>query len=296
MHSLLFHNGRLVRTSEKTVSAGQVGFLNGWGVFSTLRVADGVLFAFERHWARMKKDAALMRVPMPDDPEAFRRDLLSLVEANHAFNATLRVAVQRNRGGFYEGEGIEREADIIAFTAPLHAWGNSVKLDVEAQARHGANRFAGTKITSWVQNLNWLDRAKNSGYDEVVLLDEHDRVSECTSANIFAVMDDGVWTPPLTAGCLPGITRALLLEEILVAGVTVGERHFTLDELCNARSAFITSTTRELLPIASIKDRTLRRDDSARSVLQQRFTDYTAAYVASEQQAGRAAGSARIPV
>lgn len=280
MHALLLHNGRLVKTSEKTVSAGQVGFMNGWGVFSTLRVADGVLFAFERHWARMKKDAALMRVPMPDDAGAFRRDLLSLVEANRAFNATLRVAVQRNRGGFYEGDGIEREADTIAFTAPLHAWGEAVKLDVEPQARHGANRFSGAKITSWVQNLNWLDRAKGAGFDEVVLLDEKDRVSECTSANIFAVMDDGVWTPPLSAGCLPGVTRALLLEEIRVPGVTVGERHFTLDELCQARSAFITSTTRELLPIAAIQDRLLHRDgEPVRAKLHECFTSYVAQYI-----------------
>jgi branched-chain amino acid aminotransferase len=281
MHPLLLHNGRLVSTAEKTLSPGQVGFLNGWGVFSTIRVADGVLFAFERHWARMHKDAALMRVPMPADGERFRRDLLALVEANSAYNATLRVAVVRNRGGNFEGTGIERDSDMIVFTADLQKWGPSVSLGVEEQARHSANRFAGTKITSWVQNLNWLERAKTQGYDEVLLLDEHGRVSECTSANIFAVTSDGVFTPPLSAGCLPGVTRAVILEELRVPDLVVGERHLRLEDLYSAKSVFVTSTTRELLPVFSIDGRQVGHDDGTRAQLQNAFTAFMKAYVAS---------------
>ena len=287
MHSLLLHNGRLVPTSGKTLSPGQVGFMNGWGVFSTLRVMDGVLFAFERHWARMQRDAELMRVPMPTDPEAFRRELLALVDANGAYNATLRVAIVRNRGGLFEGAGIEREFETIAFTTGLHAWGKSVKLSIEEQARHGANRFAGVKITSWIQNLTWLERAKAEGCDEVVLLDEKGLVSECTSANIFAVTDEGVWTPPLTSGCLPGVTRAVLLEQIRVPGIPVGQRAIKLEELFTAKSVFITSTTRELLQVASIGGREVRREDRERRELQAAFSTYMAAYVADSQRQGR---------
>ena len=284
MHSLLLHNGRLIATSEKTLSPGQVGLMNGWGVFSTLRVMDGVLFAFERHWARMHKDAELMCVPMPSDPEAFQRDLLTLVEANGAYNATLRVAVVRNRGGLFEGAGIEREFETIAFTAGLHAWGKSVKLAVEEQARHGTNRFAGVKVTSWIQNLTWLERAKAAGCDEVVLLDEHDRVSECTSANIFAVTADGVWTPPLSSGCLPGVTRSVLLEQVRVPGIEVGERELELGDLYTAKSVFITSTTRELLPVAVIGGRGVRQEDGERKELQSAFSAYMAAYVADSRR------------
>jgi branched-chain amino acid aminotransferase len=279
MHSLLLHNGRLVSTADKTVSPGQVGFMNGWGVFSTLRVADGVLFAFERHWARMVKDAALLRVPMPPDAEAFRRDLLALVEGNQAYNATLRVAVVRNRGGNFEGTGIDREFDVIAFTAPLQTWGASVKLGVEENARHAANRFAGAKITSWVQNLNWLERAKSEGYDEVVLLNEYGQVSECTSANIFAITGDGVWTPPLTSGCLPGVSRAILLEEVHLPELTIGERPLTLEDLYAAQEVFVTSTTRDLLPVSSIAGKVLRREGATRERLLAAFTDYRASYV-----------------
>ena len=103
MHRYILHNDKIHDASDQVLSPGQVGLLAGWGVFSTLRVSDGVLFAWERHWARMKKDAALLRVPLPADPEEVRRRLLELVEANQAYNSTLRVVVVRNGGGVWEG-------------------------------------------------------------------------------------------------------------------------------------------------------------------------------------------------
>src|SRR5271170_3414179 len=102
VHRFVLHNEEIRDASEKLLAPGQVGLLSGWGVFSTMRVADGVLFAFEQHWARMSKDAAALRVPLPPDCELVRRKLLELVEANQAYNATMRVVILRNRGGMWE--------------------------------------------------------------------------------------------------------------------------------------------------------------------------------------------------
>src|SRR5580700_3573606 len=84
MHRFVLHNGDIVDARQKTLSAGQVGLLTGWGVFTTMRVADGVLFAFERHWQRMHQDALRMHVPFPADAGRLKADLLKLAEANHA--------------------------------------------------------------------------------------------------------------------------------------------------------------------------------------------------------------------
>lgn len=281
MHARMLHNGRIYPTSERTLSAGQVGLLNGWGVFSTIRVFDGVLFAFERHWARMHKDAALMRVPMPEHAEAFRNDLLALVETNHVRNATLRVAVVRNRGGFFEGAGIERDFDVIAFTTDVQAWGRAVRLGVQPQARHSGCMFAGTKILSWSYNLTWLEMARSRGFDEVILLNEQNQVTECTSANIFVSTDAGVVTPPLESGCLPGVTRELLLGEAGASGVPVKEAPLTLQDLFNAKGVFITSTTRELLAVDQIEGRPVGRNDSVRLIMQQAFSAYVDRYVSA---------------
>ncbi|MBK5292310.1 MAG: aminotransferase class IV family protein [Acidobacteriia bacterium] len=279
MHGFLLHNGSLHKTSEKLLSPGQVGLMNGWGVFSTMRVFDGVLFAFERHWARMKKDATLMRVPFPDSPEALHDDLLKLVAANHTPNATLRVCIVRNRGGLFEGEGNTRDFDCIAFTTDIHRWGKDVTLAVQPHARHAACAFAGAKILSWAFNLTWLEMARERGFDEVILLNEHGRVSECTSANIFAAIGSDVRTPPLSSGCLPGVTREILLSESRAAGIVVAETGLGLEDLYNADSVFITSTTRELLPVRSIEGRELRQDGPARLLMQKAFSKYVDRYV-----------------
>src|ERR1700740_252267 len=93
-----------------------------------MRVMSGVLFAFEYHWARMTRDAAALRVVMPSDAAKVQRKLLDLVEANHAFDATMRVVVVRNTGGIWEGPAIGRSSDLIALTADIKEWGQGVRL------------------------------------------------------------------------------------------------------------------------------------------------------------------------
>ncbi len=253
MHRFLLHNGAILDAHEKSLSPGQVGLLNGWGVFSTLRVADGVPFAFERHWERMQRDAAKMHVPFPTDPAELKSQILRLVEANSAWNATLRVMVVRNRGGMFEGPDLERDFDVLAFTKDLNPWGSSVRLALKPNARYAANEFSGCKILSWSQNLTWYEEAHQRGFDEAVLLNERGEVSECTSANIFVATRGEVVTPPLDSGCLPGVTRELLLDVVRVPGIHVMERALTPQDLERADQVFITSTTRDLLPAVSIE-------------------------------------------
>ena len=289
MHRYLLHNDEIRETSAQDLSAGQVGLLNGWGVFSTIRVYDGVMFAWERHWARMQSDAARMRVPFPPDRESLAQQLLRLIDANHAFNATLRVAVIRNRGGMFEGPGPMRDFDVVAFTADVNRWGNSVKLGLIRNARYAANEFAGIKNLSWSENLTWYERAHEQGLDEVVLLNERGEVSECTSANIFAAQGTQVWTPSIASGCLPGVTRALLLEEIRVPGVQIAERTLLPADLEAADEVFITSTTRELLPVVSVEGLSLgskgRQSQKIREQLQKALATYVANYLAPRKRA-----------
>jgi branched-chain amino acid aminotransferase len=281
MHRFILHNDSILDASEPCLTPGQVGLLSGWGVFSTIRVAGGVLFAFERHFARMKRDAELLRVPFPQEASWVEERLLKLVEANQAPEATLRVVVVRNKGGLWQGP-VSRDFDIIALLAPLNDWGKGVKLGVAEQARHAMSRFAGTKVLSWAFNLTLYEEAHVNGFDEVVLLDENGHVSECTSANIFAAKAGQVWTPPLTSGCLPGVTRELLVTgEVRLPEFTVIERTLTLADLEAADEVFISSTTRDLLPVESVQGLHIRRDGRVCNALCEAFRAYIQRYVAS---------------
>ncbi len=284
LHRYILHNEQICQASDAVLSPGQVGLLSGWGVFSTLRIASGVLFEWDRHWARIKRDAAAFHVPLPADSEAVRRLLLDLVEVNGALNSTLRLVIVRNTGGMWAAPSQGREFDLIALTADSKEWGRGVKLAYQEQGRHAACNFAGTKILSWAMNLTWLETAQGRGFDEVILLNERGEVAECTSANIFAAIDGKVWTPPLSSGCLPGITRELLLGPVQVAGIPVGEKMLLPADLAAADEVFITSTTRDLLPVFEIEGRAVGRGEKARLALQEAFSAHIDEYVAAHKE------------
>lgn len=283
IHRYILHNEKIREASEKILAPGQLGLLAGWGVFTTIRVVDGVLFAFDRHWARMSRDAALFHVPLPENSAHVHQHLLELVDANQAYESTMRVVVFRNTGGMWEGPGSTRAADLIALTAPSKEWGAGAKLMYMPQARHAASKFAGAKILSWAMNLTWVEEAQEKGFDELVLLNERGEVSECTSANIFVAVGNQVYTPPLSSGCLPGITREVLLSEIHVPDFPIAEKALLPADLENADEVFITSTTRLLLPVLRIEDHDIRHAGRACSALHAAFSAYVDEYVAQNK-------------
>jgi len=135
--------------------------------------------------------------------------------------------------------------------------------------------------SSWIFNLNLYEEAHERGFDEVVLLNERGHVSECTSANIFAVFGNQVRTPPLSSGCLPGITRELLLNEELVKSIETVERDLTLSDLYRADEVFITSTTRNILPVTEIESVQLNRRSAISNRLNTALRGYIEDYCCS---------------
>jgi branched-chain amino acid aminotransferase len=286
LHGKILHNGRIRNADSPELFAGQIGLLAGWGVFSTVRVSEGALFAWERHWARMSRDAALLNVAMPPDASAVERDLLRLIEANGQSDCTLRLVVVRNSGGMWEGPTADRRGvDVIALTASSRQWGDSVRLNIQPDARFSRCEFAGAKVISWAQNLTWAERAAAQGFDEVILLNERGVVAECTSANIFAVFGNEAVTPPLSDGCLPGVTRDVLLQEIRIPDARVHERSLTPEDLYRADEVFITSTTRDLLPVREIAGRELGRKPAVRERLFRAFRKFLESDIAARKVA-----------
>jgi branched-chain amino acid aminotransferase len=285
IHRFVLHNGSIREATDTVLSPGQVGLFSGWGVFSTIRVADGVLFAFERHWARITRDAEAFHVALPGGIDQVRRGLLELVEANHAYNSTLRLSIVRNGGGMWAGPSTGAESDWIGLTADSKRWGAGVKLAYVKNGRFTACPFSGAKILSWAMNLRWLEAAHDRGFDEVILLNERGEAAECTSANIYVASGNHIWTPPLSSGCLPGVTREVLLKECRAAGFELGEKTITPAELEAADDVFITSTTRDLLPVIEVEGKRIGRSDTARLALEQSFSAYVRRYVVEHKTA-----------
>lgn len=257
MHRYVLYNGRIVSADESIFKPGQLGLLSGWGVFSTLRIGRGVAFAMERHWARLCRDAELIHVELPVDLDGVRAGFAELIRRNDAQEAVARICLFRSQGGRWEGPGTGASSDWVVLTDDLSPWPEAASLSVRANARFAASPFVGAKTLSWSANLTMYEDARREGFDEVILLNERSEVTECTSANIFAVRDGITYTPPLHSGLLPGVTREVMLSE-LRSSPKVQEKVLSVDDLLQAEEVFITSSTRELLPVARIGETRLR--------------------------------------
>jgi len=252
MDSLIYHNDRPVPLSEARLSPGQMGLLMGWGVFTTLRIYEGLPFAFDRHWARMARDADRLGIRLDYQQDAVWEAIVKLAAANRRLEATARVSFIKNHGGLWADAPGLPATDLLIFTRELVAWPAAHKLKLVPNAIFSGGRLAGAKMLSWVQNAGTLEGVHAEGFDDALLLNEQGRLAECTSANFFLVRDDRVLTPSLAAGCLPGITREVLRELIPDAGYKLLEQDLTPDDLGSASEAFISSTTREVAGVGTI--------------------------------------------
>jgi branched-chain amino acid aminotransferase len=252
IHRHVFHNDRLLPIEEVRLSPGQAGLLNGWGLFTTLRIVEGEAFAYERHWKRLQKDAHTLHLPMPFEAEKVRAQLREVLRANQVQEGCARIYIVYNKVGFWASDETLPQVDLILYSAPLPAYREPVRLGLREHGRHAASPIAGVKVTSWLNNVWNLYEAQQAGWDEVVLLNERGEAAECTAANIFVVKGGTVFTPSLNSGCLEGVTRGLLFELGPKAGVPVSERALRPEDLYAADEIFISSTNRNVLAVGEI--------------------------------------------
>ena len=288
IHRKIFHNDSLLPIEKVRLSPGQAGLICGWGIFTTVRISRGEAFAYERHWRRLEKDAAITRLPMPYTAAKVRVHLHELIRANNVSEGAARIYLVYNTVGFWQSDEPHPPVDLIITTAGLPEYREPVRLALREHGRHAAAPLAGVKTISWLPNVWAVAEAQREGFDEVVLLNERGEVAECTAANIFAVKNNKVLTPPLNSGCLEGVTRGILFEIAPEAGFALLEQSLLPEDLYSADEVFITSTNRNLIGVGEIAGHKIA---SAPGPLTRRLEETFAAYV-EEYVSRRVASSA----
>jgi branched-chain amino acid aminotransferase len=230
----------------------------------------------------MAHDAERLGMTLAHEQEAVRRAVTRLAEANDRPEGMARVSLVKNHGGLWAQAGNRPETDLVIFTRELVRWPAIHHLKLEPHAIYSATRLAGAKMLSWVQNAALLEQAHAEGYDDVLLLNERGQIVECTSANVFLVRGGKVLTPPLSAGCLPGVTRDVLREVVPGAGLELLEENLTPEDLSSAAEVFISSTTREVAAVGSIDSQwVFDAPGNITTKIEQRFKDYVRAHLKS---------------
>jgi len=287
IHRNVFHNEQLLPIEKVRLSPGQAGLISGWGLFTTVRIFHGEAFAYERHWRRLEKDAAIIRLPMPYAAAKVRVNLHEVIRANGVSEGCARIYLVYNSYGHWRSEepGIP-EVDLIIYTAPLPQYREPVRLGLREHGRHAGSPLAGVKMISWLDNVWAVAEAQREGFDEVVLLNERGEVAECTAANVFAVKNGKILTPPLSSGCLEGVTRGILFEIAPEAGVSIAEQTLRPEDLYAADEVFISSTNRNLIKVGEINGHAIPSGPVAKQ-LDDLFEAYIAEYVTRRVAAAR---------
>jgi branched-chain amino acid aminotransferase len=252
IHRHIFHNESLLPIEKARLSMGQAGLICGWGIFTTIRIARGEAFAYERHWRRLDKHAAIINLPMLYAAAKVRMHLHEVIRANKITEGCARIYLIYNNVGFWQSDETRPQVDLLICSAGLPEYANVARLGLRAHGRHAAAPLSGVKSISWLNNVWAVAEAAKEGFDEVVLLNERSEVSECTSANIFAVKNGKVLTPPLSSGCLEGVTRGILMEIAPEAGVSVAAQSLHPEDLYSADEVFISSTNRNVIGVGEI--------------------------------------------
>jgi branched-chain amino acid aminotransferase len=245
--------GQLVDASQARVSVLDHGFTVADGVFETLKVTGGVAFAVSRHLDRLQRSAAGMGLPAPD------RDRVRVaITETIAANAEALGELGRLRVTFTAGEaplGSDRgEAGptLVVAVSPMKPWPESAAVITVPWPRNERSPLAGIKSTSYAENVLALAQAHDHGAGEALMGDTRGRLCEGTGSNVFVVTDGRLITPTLDTGCLPGVTRALVLE-----WCDAVEEDMPFEALTSASEAFITSSTRDVQPVHRIDRRSL---------------------------------------
>jgi branched-chain amino acid aminotransferase len=252
IHRHVFHNDQLLPIEKVRLSPGQAGLISGWGLFTTLRIVRGEAFAFERHWRRLEKDAAITRLPMPYAGPRVRVQLQEVIRANKVADGCARIYLIYNQFGFWRSDESQPSVDLVIYTAALPEHREPVRLTVREHGRHAASALSGVKTISWLNNVWSVGEAQKEGFDEVIMLNERGELAECTAANLYIVKGDNVFTPPLNAGCLEGVTRSILFEIAGEAGANLREQSLKLEDLYAADEVFISSTNRNVIGVGEV--------------------------------------------
>lgn len=253
--SILWLNGGLVRASDARVSPFDHGLLVGDGAFETLRVYDGVPFAWTRHHERLARSAGGLglAVPASDELRAAVDDVLAANELTEA-----RVRLTLTGGPSPPGsERVDVPPTVLVIAGPPTPFPATVDVVTVPWTRNERGAVTGLKTTSYAENVRALAYAQERGAGEAIFLNTRGELCEATGSNVFVVRDAVVRTPPGSAGCLLGVTRALVLELCAEHGIPAAEADLAPPALSEADEAFVTSSTREVQPIAHVDGRAL---------------------------------------
>ena len=245
-------NGVITAPEDAKISVLDHGLLFGDSVYETLRTYHGKPFLFSRHFARLTRSAEGIHLELPWTKEETLNEIRRTLVPGEC---RIRLVITRGIGELSADTETCTDPTPIIIVVPLIVppeWVYREGVDVVISSVRRSGRFADIKSGSLIHQVLALREAKSKGAFEAILLTDGGKLSDGITSNIYLVRDGTLLTPSHDASIVEGITRRAVLELAGDMGITVSQGLFDVEEIRKADEMFLTSTTREVVPIARV--------------------------------------------
>ena len=256
----VWYRNQIGDARECRISILDHGLLYGDGVFEGIRITGGKVFRLPDHLARLERSARAIGLDLPVCGEDLASVVLATARANGETEAYVRLVATRGVGELGVDPSSCGEPELFCIVASLRMFPAEVRAKGLRLMTSWLRRPASDTLDPQVKSLNYLNNvlakrdARLKGFDDAVLLNQAGRVAEASGANLFAVIDGVLVTPPTVDGALPGITRDTVMRCQQAAGATLECRSLTRYELLAAEEVFLAGSGAGLVSVASLDD------------------------------------------
>jgi branched-chain amino acid aminotransferase len=257
----IYIDGKFYSEASAKVSVFDHGLLYGDGIFEGIRFYNGRVFRLEEHLARLWDSARSICLEIPMTVRDMTEAVLETIRQNHLRDGYIRLLVTRGIGNLGLNPTQCKSPSVIIIAATIALYHESFYrkgLTIVTCATRRSNPAA---LNPAVKSLNYLNNvmarieANLANADEALMLNDAGNVAECTADNVFVIKRGQIFTPPITAGALRGITRGLVFEIAAELGIKVLETDITRHDIFVADECFLTGTAAEIVPVVKADGR-----------------------------------------
>lgn len=257
---MIYLNNKLVPRDKALISVFDHGFLYGDGIYETLRAYNGVAFKFDEHIERLYRSAGMIGLKIPMSSADIKNAVYKTIKANKFKEAFIRINISRGVGPIGLDPRLCPEPTFVIICNPFkdypeQYYEKGVKVVIVNVRRNFKNA-----LNPMIKSLNFLNNVlaniegMKEDAHEAIMLNYKGYIAEGTTSNIFFIKNKTLFTPELEVGILDGITRRIILNLADEAGMKLSEGRFIPDDVYDADEVFISSTTREIMPVTTIDD------------------------------------------
>ena len=260
----IFLNGEFLPEEKAFISPFDRGFMYGDGAFETLRVYNNKAFLLERHLGRLAHSLDGLGITDTYTFDDWFKHCNELIQRNGLSECILRIQVTRGVGKRgYGSLGTNTCTSLISIheAPPITKAETRLNLITATKTLSDHDPLSTMKTTNKLVNIVAMREAELAGADDAVLLNRKGNVTETTSSNLFAFINGELYTPPISSGCLSGITRGLILELAKDLRINCLQTDISHKEFANSEGAFLTNSIRQVQSIGRLDKKALPENE-----------------------------------